>query len=78
MIQAVNPPLSEDNGLRVWPKDWPQYKQVCFGSFEDRCDMLVGPCACGAWHEKDEFELKAGTLYRYNEPVREQDVRYNA
>ena len=23
----------------------------------DPCDMLIGPCACGAWHKADEWVL---------------------
>lgn len=52
-----------------WPKEYPLYKQPCFFSWEDACDTLVGPCCCGAWHQKNEFELKDGVLYRYGEEV---------
>ena len=50
-----------------WPSDWPRYHNAN----ADRCDMRVGPCACGAWHLKDEFYFDhiAGILYRYGEPV---------
>lgn len=58
------------NELKSWPDDWPQYKQVCYGSWNDRCDMLVGPCACGAWHKDGEFELIGGVVYRYGEAAR--------
>ena len=53
-----------------WPRDWPWYKQACYGSWESRCDMLVGPCRCGAWHEPGEFEYRAGVLYRYGKAVK--------
>lgn len=63
--------MSTENGLWAWPEDWPWYKQMCFGSWDDRCDMLVGPCACGAWHQEGEFEWdeKRQVLYRYGEVV---------
>ncbi len=66
----------EENGDDGWPDGWPWYKQSCFGSFDKRCDMLVGPCACGASHQLGEFELRGGILWRYNSPVRDVDVRY--
>ncbi len=48
----------------VWPEDWPRYKQ-CNVS----CDMLEGPCLCGAWHGSGEFQLIAGKLHRYGKPT---------
>lgn len=57
-----------------WPTDWPVYKQSCFGSFDDRCDMLVGPCACGASHQPGEFELRTDGLYRYDKKVDGRDT----
>lgn len=24
----------------------------------DPCDMLVGPCACGAWHHWEEWDIE--------------------
>lgn len=57
-----------------WPSDWPVYKQSCFGSFDDRCDMLVGPCACGASHQSGEFELKSDGLYRYGKLIDQRDI----
>ena len=50
--------------IKEWPDDWPLYKQKCFGSYDKCCDMLVGPCCCGAWHQENEFELKIDGLYR--------------
>lgn len=61
-----------------WPDNWPWFKQACYVSFTDRCDMLVGPCSCGASHFTDEFKYLDGTLYRYGIPCREQDVRHVA
>lgn len=56
-------------GIVCWPDDWPQYKQICYGSWDSCCDALVGPCRCGAWHQEGEFELKDGKLYRRGEDV---------
>lgn len=55
------------NGLLGWPNKWPRYNQDCFPAelCSDTCDMLIGPCACGAWHQRGEFELKKDGLYRY-------------
>lgn len=57
------------NGFIPWLADWPQYKQACFLSWDDRCDMLIGPCCCGAWHQVDEFEVCGDVLLRYGEVV---------
>lgn len=58
-----------DDRLQPWPAGWPQHRQVCYGSWGDACDMLVGPCACGAWHTPGEFRLVGGVLYRDGESV---------
>lgn len=68
-----------DNGIVEWPKDWPRYKQACFANWQDACDLLVGPCNCGAWHQVNEFRYDAssGKLYRNGEQVpyqHEQDL----
>lgn len=55
--------------LKGWPEHYPKYKQGCFASWDDACDMLVGPCACGAWHQQGEFKLRAGELYRNGQKV---------
>lgn len=55
--------------VRPWPTDWPTYKQACFGSWDKCCDMLVGPCSCGASHLPGEFELLMGILFRNGERV---------
>lgn len=36
-----------------WPADWPKYYNAC----NDPCDMLEGPCACGATHILGEFKF---------------------
>lgn len=61
-----------------WPKDWPRYKQACFGSWVSACDMLVGHCQCGAFHKPGEFKLKKdGRLFRYGKQVlTDRDVEH--
>jgi hypothetical protein len=61
----------EKNGLAGWPDGWPQY----FNGLKDPCDMAIGPCACGAWHQEGEFEFVKNAfgsvkLYRYGEEVK--------
>lgn len=62
------------NDLVGWPKHWPRYRQACYSSEDDYCDVLEGPCKCGAWHKKDEFELKDDGLYRYGKKVAERYI----
>lgn len=38
------------NGLVPFPTTEPSHHNAC----NDPCDMLVGPCACGAWHSVEE------------------------
>lgn len=39
------------SGMVPWPDDW---NDRHFNG-NDPCDMLVGPCACGAWHREEEI-----------------------
>jgi hypothetical protein len=41
----------DDNGLVAWPDDW---TLRCYNACSEPCDMLIGPCSCGAWHIEDE------------------------
>ncbi len=58
----------------AWPKTWPLYKQGCFGSWDDACDIVVGPCSCAAWHKKGEFTFRKGVLRRYGKEVAVRDT----
>lgn len=49
------------NDHKPWPEDWPPYHQ--YGR-NIACDMLVGPCACGAWHGAGEFTFDGHTVTR--------------
>ncbi len=39
------------NILSGTPDHWPKRYNAC----TDPCDMLDGPCACGAWHSEDDW-----------------------
>jgi len=64
-----NPLRQNQQLIKAWSENWPWYKQGCFGNWDDRCDTVVGPCSCGAWHVDGEFELINETLYRYGKEV---------
>ena len=59
------------NGLVSWPEEWTRYHH---NACNEPCDMLVGPCACGAWHTadeewvKDELKLHRAVIDRTGEP----------
>jgi len=36
------------------PNFWPDH----FNASYQKCDMIEGPCSCGAWHNKDEEWIK--------------------
>lgn len=40
--------------ITPWPPGWPLYRQDGVNGF---CDMLIGPCVCGATHTRGEFAL---------------------
>ena len=50
--------LVRDNGCVPWPDDWSD--ACCNGG--KCCDMLVGPCSCGAWHTEAEDRVRAMLL----------------
>lgn len=51
MTQVLNPdPLS---GMLPRPETWGYHY-----SGNTRCDMLIGPCACGGWHKADDWVHK--------------------
>jgi hypothetical protein len=48
IAECYNP----DNGLASMPTEWlGQFWNAC----TEPCDMLIGPCACGAWHHLYEW-----------------------
>jgi hypothetical protein len=38
-------------GYTPWPEQWTDYH---YNGCEEPCDMLFGPCVCGAWHTLDD------------------------
>jgi hypothetical protein len=43
--------LYKQNGMVAWPDGWDGQN---YNATNEPCDMLVGPCSCGAWHNADE------------------------
>lgn len=43
-----------------WPKEW---TTRYYNGSNEPCDLLIGPCACGAWHGPDDW---ADVLRYYN------------
>lgn len=43
--------LETVNGTVSWPEDWTDYH---YNASHEPCDMLIGPCSCGAWHSENE------------------------
>jgi hypothetical protein len=42
------------SGMVPWPDDWEDRHY----NAKEPCDMLIGPCSCGAWHREDEEWVK--------------------
>lgn len=40
-----------------YPENWPPHYNAC----NEPCDMIEGPCCCGAWHDLDEEWIKKNT-----------------
>lgn len=43
-----------DNTCILYPEHWGPYYNGC----NDACDMIQGPCACGATHSLTEWNVK--------------------
>jgi hypothetical protein len=50
MLKLYKDPKS---GMIPWPAEWAAYIHYNGGT-NVPCDMLIGPCACGAWHTETE------------------------
>jgi hypothetical protein len=50
------------NGLVPWPAEWAGYH---YNARKEPCDVLVGPCSCGAWHTETEDWVREA-LARHN------------
>jgi len=42
----------KDSGMIPMPE---QFQGKFFNASSDACDFVVGPCACGAWHEIEDW-----------------------
>ncbi len=59
--------LRSPNGLVPWPDDFAQTDRH-FNASSEPCDMLVGPCCCGAWHREAEPWVQA-LLVKHNAEI---------
>jgi hypothetical protein len=50
------------NTFVPWPASWTERR---YNAGNEPCDMLSGPCACGAWHSLGEDWVQA--LFRYHQ-----------
>lgn len=54
--------LTEKSGPVAYPSKWPKYLMA-----NEPCDMISGPCCCGAWHKISDwwhvFGLEKPTFY---------------
>ncbi len=48
--------LRRINGAVPWPADWTDRH---YNGGREACDMLIGPCSCGAWHLESEGWVQA-------------------
>lgn len=54
------------------PAHWPNQYNVC----SDPCDMIDGPCACGAWHSPtDEWVQNGIKWFGLHESLEQKTVR---
>ncbi|MEN6367618.1 MAG: hypothetical protein ABFC88_12460 [Thermoguttaceae bacterium] len=55
------------NGLVPWPDDFAQNDRH-YNANTEPCDMIVGPCTCGAWHSEEEPWVQA-MLEKHNAEI---------
>lgn len=36
-----------------------------YNASHERCDMLIGPCSCGAWHRMSDWQEKIKNASEY-------------
>jgi len=54
-IEGVCKNCNKRNGLISMPK---KYQGKFHNACTDACDMIIGPCACGAWHHIEDWKGK--------------------
>jgi hypothetical protein len=57
--------LKRINGNVPWPQDWTDRH---YNACNEPCDMLIGPCSCGAWHQEHEDWVRA-ILFKHNAEI---------
>lgn len=57
----------EDDYPKAYPEKWPKLHNAS----HEPCDMLRGPCACGAWHRGDDQAMKAVALFLSQQAFRD-------
>lgn len=53
-----------DSGIIPWPEAW---RTRMYNSNEP-CDVLIGPCNCGAWHTREDKRVQAALRF-YNATI---------
>jgi hypothetical protein len=67
--RAVKQQLKRINGRVPWPQNWTDRH---YNATNEPCDILVGPCACGAWHQEHEDWVQA-MLFKHNAEIIDGD-----
>jgi hypothetical protein len=63
--RAARQQLHRINGLVPWPANWTDRH---YNASHEPCDMLVGPCSCGAWHMESEDWVQV-MLFKHNAEI---------
>ena len=62
--------LKRINGSVPWHPDWTDRH---YNATNEPCDMLIGPCSCGAWHQEHEDWVRA-ILFKHNAEIIDGDA----
>jgi len=63
--RATKQQLKRINGNVPWPLNWTDRH---YNASQEPCDMLIGPCSCGAWHQEHEDWVQA-MLLKHNAEI---------
>jgi hypothetical protein len=66
--RAAKQQLRRINGVVPWPLNWTDRH---YNASQEPCDMLIGPCSCGAWHQEHEDWVQA-MLFKHNAEIIDQ------
>jgi len=67
--RAAKQQLKRMNGSVAWPANWTDRH---YNACRQPCDMLIGPCSCGAWHQEHEDWVQA-MLFKHNAEIIDGD-----